>query len=192
MFLATSLNEKLKKTMNEMEPDTIQTCEFPYEKPKNNPAVFTTHNHPFQDQITSNYLFNLSKKEWESTFTLPHLRSKWKEKIKLDFDPNFKKIPDSIISEKTKEAKSYVKNLVDPDALEVKRKYWNISNNAKEKIRPELRKTVFEATHGLNNFKVVPLKEKFMEEGVDSRNYIILMEKNGIIQLYLKNLKEII
>ena len=174
MFLATSLNEKLKKTMNEMEPDTIQTCEFPYEKPKKNPAVFTTHNHPFQDQITSNYLFNLSKKEWESTFTLPHLRNKWKEKIKLNFDPNFKKIPDSLISEKTKEAKSYVKNLVDPDALEVKRKYWNISNNAKEKIRPELRKTVFEATHGLNNFKVVPLKEKFIEEGVDSRNYMYI------------------
>ena len=174
MFLATSLNEKLKKTMNEMEPDTIQTCEFPYEKRKPNPANFITHNHPFQDQITSNYLFNLSKKEWESTFTLPHLRSKWKEKIKLNFDPNFKKIPDSLISEKTKEAKSYVKNLVDPDALEVKRKYWNISNNAKEKIRPELRKTVFEATHGLNNFKVVPLKEKFMEEGVDSRNYMYI------------------
>ena len=172
MFIATSINEKLKKTMNEMEPDNIQTCEFPYKRPEKSPAIFTTHNHPFEDQIDSNYLFNLSKKEWESTFTLPHLRNKWKEKIKLNFDPNFKKIPDSLISEKTKEAKQYVKNLVDPDALEVKKKYWNISNNAQEKIRPELRKTVFEASQGLNNFQVVPLKEKFIEEGIDSRNYM--------------------
>ena len=32
MFLASSLNDKLKKTMKEVDPQSIQTCFFPYGK----------------------------------------------------------------------------------------------------------------------------------------------------------------
>ena len=170
MFLVSSLNDKLKRTMIEMDPDQNQTCQFPYEKRPTNGAVITVHKHDPNNEFDSQKLSNLTKKDWESTFTLPKLRKKWKEKINVSFDPNHKKISDDIVSEKTKEAKAFVKDLIDPDNLEIKNKRWNASVNPQVSNYPDLKKTLFEVTQGLNNFQVVPLKEKQIEEGTDSRN----------------------
>jgi hypothetical protein len=176
MFLASSLNDKLKKTMKEVDPQSIQTCFFPYEKPPPNPAVIIVHKHDENNELDSNQLDNLTDKEWQRTFSIPKLHNKWKEKLKLNFNPLYKKISDNVMSEKVKKAKLFIKDSVDPDNLELKKnKRWNISVNPKEKVRPELRKTIFEATHKLNNYKLVPLKEKNnIEEGVDSRNYMYI------------------
>ena len=175
MFLASSLNDKLKKTMNEVDPEQVKTCLFPYEKPPTNGAVITIHKHDPNSKLDSDQLFNLSKEEWEKTFTIPKLHNKWKEKIKVNFNPSFKKISDDVMPKKVREAKLYIKDSVDPDNLELKKnKRWNNSVNPNEKIRPELKKTIFEATHKLNNYRVVPLKEKKIEEGIDSRNFMYI------------------
>ena len=175
MFLASSLNDKLKKTMNEVDPEQVKTCLFPYEKPPTNGAVITIHKHDPNSKLDSDQLFNLSKEEWEKTFTIPKLHNKWKEKINVNFNPSFKKISDDVMPKKVREAKLYIKDSVDPDNLELKKnKRWNSSVNPNEKIRPELKKTIFEATHKLNNYRVVPLKEKKIEEGTDSRNYMYI------------------
>ena len=178
MFLASSLNDKLKKTMIEMEPETQQTCLFPYTKPLPNAAIVTVHKHDLQNTLDSAQLQNLSKKEWENTFTLQKLHKKWNEKLNLNFNTNFKKISDDIISEETKEKKKYIKNLVDPDILEIKNKRWNKSVNPLEKNRPELKQTIFEVTHNLENSKVTPLKDHIVEEGVDTRNYTYFNDFN--------------
>ena len=57
-----SLNDKLKKTMIEMEPETQQTCLFPYTKPLPNAAIVTVHKHDLQNTLDSAQLQNLSKK----------------------------------------------------------------------------------------------------------------------------------
>ena len=175
MFLASSLNDKLKQTMNEVDPEQVKTCLFPYEKPPTNGAVITIHKHDPNSKLDSDQLFNLSKEEWEKTFTIPKLHNKWKEKINVNFNPTFKKISDDVMPKHVREAKLYIKDSVDPDNLELKKnKRWNNSVNPNEKIRPELKKTIFEATHKLNNYRVVPLKEKKIEEGTDSRNYMYI------------------
>ncbi len=175
MFLASSLNDKLKKTMNEVDPEQVKTCLFPYQKPPTNGAVITIHKHDPSSKLDSEQLFNLSKEEWEKTFTIPKLHNKWKEKINVNFNPSFKKISDDVMPKNVREAKLYIKDSVDPDNLEIKKnKRWNSSVNPNEKIRPELKKTIFEATHKLNNYRVVPLKEKKIEEGIDSRNFMFI------------------
>ncbi len=175
MFLASSLNDKLKKTMNEVDPEQVKTCLFPYQKPPTNGAVITIHKHDPSSKLDSEQLFNLSKEEWEKTFTIPKLHNKWKEKINVNFNPSFKKISDDVMPKNVREAKLYIKDSVDPDNLEIKKnKRWNNSVNPNEKIRPELKKTIFEATHKLNNYRVVPLKEKKIEEGIDSRNFMFI------------------
>ena len=175
MFLASSLNDKLKKTMNEVDPEQVKTCLFPYQKPPTNGAVITIHKHDPSSKLDSEQLFNLSKEEWEKTFTIPKLHNKWKEKINVNFNPSFKKISDDVMPKNVREAKLYIKDSVDPDNLEIKKnKRWNNSVNPNEKIRPELKKTIFEATHKLNNYRVVPLKEKKIEEGIDTRNFMYI------------------
>jgi hypothetical protein len=65
-----------------------------------------------------------------------------------------------------------MKNLVDPDKLELKKKPWNISYNIKNDVKPELQKKLFEIQSGLSDFKVTPIKKNFIEEGVDSRDHL--------------------
>ena len=175
MFLTCPLNDKLKKTVIEIEPETQQTCLFAYKKTIPNAAI--VHKHDSQNTYNSAQLQNLSKKEWENnTFTLQKLHKKWNEKINLNFTTNYKKISDDIISEETKEKKKYIKNLI--DILEIENKRWNKSVNPLEKNRLELKQTIFELTHNLKNSKVTPLKDNFIEEGVDTRNYIYFNDYN--------------
>ena len=170
MFLVSSLKDKLKRTMLEINTDKTQICAFPYEKPKKNGAVITVHKHDPDRDFDTHKLNNLSKTDWERTFTLPKLRRKWKEELTVNFDPTHKKLPDDIISDQTKAAKQHIKDLIDPDILQIKDKKFNSSVNPQICNYPDLKKTLFEVSNGLNNFQVVPLKHKKVEEGTDTRN----------------------
>jgi len=61
---------------------------------------------------------------------------------------------------KVVEAKKYIKELVEKDPLDLKQRRWNISVDSHSKFEPEIQKTVFELSHGLKDFKIVPIKEK--------------------------------
>jgi hypothetical protein len=135
MFLKTSLEDKLKRSLSEYNPQP-EVKKFKYSANKN----------------TSFRLFN-SKTD------------------KLSFPRDHKKFNDDDIPEKAKAAKEYVKELIDPDILEVRNKRWNISAKPEYNERPELKKTLFEVSHGLKDFKVVDLKDKKVELGTDTRNY---------------------
>ena len=178
MFLANSLKEKLRRDY--MEGDTESIRPYRYDPPQQDPKILLSIKETMKSSpdIQSRLLWNippqqlhsLDKKEWEKTFTLSNLHLRWKEKGIIDFDRKYKKFPDNCSFSGVNESKLYVKNLRDPDILELKRKNWNISINAKEKINPELKQTVFEVKNGLKDFKVVPIKLQKVEEGVDSRD----------------------
>ena len=181
MFLANSFKEKLKRSYLEGEMDAESTEEAHQYKPnKKDPRVLFSFKDTYKSDpllssssnLNSQQLKALDKKEWENTFTLKKLHQKWKGKTELDFEPNFKKFTDEAAFPQAKPAKEYVKNLRDPDILELKQKYWNISNNTKEKYKTELKKNLFEISAGLKDFKIVPLKNKIINEGVDSRDHI--------------------
>ncbi len=71
-----------------------------------------------------------------------------------------------------KEAKAYVKDLVDPDILEIRKKRWNVSTNPILNDKIELQKTIFELRHGLKDSKIEKLKDdRKIEPGTDTRNY---------------------
>ena len=181
MFLANSFKEKLKRSYLEGEIDSESPNDaHQYIPNKKDPRVLFSFKDnykedpllSFSSNLNSQQLKALDKKEWEKTFTIKNLQQKWKGKTELDFEPNFKKFTDEAAFPQSKPAKEYVKNLRDPDILELKQKYWNISNNTKEKFTPELKKTLFEVSNGLKDFKIVPLKEKIINVGVDSRDHI--------------------
>ena len=174
MFLANSLKEKLKQSYLESAPDTNEGAKFPYVSPAKDPRVLVSFQENFQNEISPNFttqkLQALDKKEWEETFNLKNLRNSWKRKVDIDFEDKHKKFSDELMLPKVIESRKYVHDLRDPDVLELKQKRWNISSDFHSKERPELKKTTFEVSHGLKDFKVVPLKEKNVPEGVDSRN----------------------
>ena len=185
MFLSNTFKEKLKKSYLEGEYDQESLIDaHKYIPNKKDPRVLFYFKDTFKtdpllsssSNLNSQQLKALDKTEWENTFTLNNLYQKWKSRAELDFEPNFKKFTDEAAFPKSKPAKEYIKNLRDPDILELKQKYWNISNNTKEKFRPELKKTLFEVSKGLKDFKIVPIKEKKVNEGVDTRDHI---EING-------------
>lgn len=181
MFLANSLKEKLKRSYLENDSDAFGKPPFPYNPPPNDPRVLLSFKGSARglpsapsEEFTTQKLQALDKKEWESKFTLSKLRKEWETKVELDFENKHKKFSDDMMLPKVLQSKEYVKELIDPDILELKQKRWNISSDCQTKIRPELKKTLFEVSHGLKDFKVVPLKEHIVEEGVDSRNSRII------------------
>jgi hypothetical protein len=179
MFLANSLKEKLKRDYIEGDNEVGGPL-FRYNPPPKDPKILLSIKETMKSNpdLQSRYLWNIpsqqlhsfDKKEWEKTFSISNLHSKWKEKGIIDFDNKFKKFPDNCSFPGVPESKSFVKDLRDPDILELKQKKWNISTNTKENMKPELKKTVFEVKHGLKDFKIVPIKPPYVPEGVDSRD----------------------
>jgi len=183
MFLANSLKEKLKRNFLENETDDMEQTKFPYKSPPKDPRVLLSfrqgadgeddqENLIPQTFFSTQKLQSLDRKEWENTFTLDKLHSEWKTRVNLDFENNYKKISDDFILPNVIQSKIDMKNLVDPDKLELKKKPWNISYNIKNDVKPELQKKLFEIQSGLSDFKVVPIKKNFVEEGVDSRDHL--------------------
>jgi hypothetical protein len=88
---------------------------------------------------------------------------------KLSFPLDHKKFNDDDVPKKVKDAKEFVLNLIDPDVLELRKKRWNISSQPSNE-RPELKKTLFEVSHGLSDFKLVMPTKKRPPSGTDKRN----------------------
>ena len=183
MFLANSLKEKLKRNFLENETNNMEQTKFPYKSPPKDPRVLLSfrqgadgedeqENLIPQTFFSTQKLQSLDRKEWENTFTLEKLHSEWKTRVNLDFENNYKKISDDFILPNVIQSKIDMKNLVDPDKLELKKKPWNISYNIKNDVKPELQKKLFEIQSGLSDFKVTPIKKNFIEEGVDSRDHL--------------------
>ena len=207
MFLANSLKEKLKNSYLETDPGDLGGARFTYKpKPKDSRILLTFHQPQTSDPnlVPVNYystqkLESLDKKEWENTFTLGKLHKEWETKVNLDFDDNFKKFPDDVILPKVAKSKSFVKDLVDPDILELKPKKWKISTKFDEKMKPELHKQILNINNGLTENKAVKLIPSSPPEGVDSRNHMIIDNKiwnvsNEIVksELNLKNKLDLI
>ena len=169
MFLANFLNEKLKKNLSEFNlNDKINENHF--NKSHSNSFLSTLKKPQNENSFNSSFLQNLSKKDWEKTFTIKKLHKKWSKKLSINYEKNFKKYMNGFILQKTKEKKNYIKNLVHSDILNYNNKRWNCSVNSSEN-KPELKQTIFEITNGLKSFNVTKLKENTIEEGIDSRDY---------------------
>ena len=199
MFLENSLKEKLKSNYLSNEPDISEHIKFEYKIPKKDPRVLlsfgdNTLNLNNEYELTSGLkLRALDKKEWESLFSLKKLKNEYKRKTEINFDYNFKKFSDDIILPNIIESKKYIKNLLNPDILELKQKKWDNSTDINNKKKPELKQTLFEVKHGLRDFKVIPLKEKKIIEGCDSRNFLSIDGKiwdssNQISEKQIKSL----
>ena len=183
MFLSTVFREKLKRDFLEADTDDQGGAKFRYQpRPEDKRKLINFHESikqnakdptPF-NRLNSQQIKALGDKEWLNTFNLKNLHARWEGKTNLDFDNNFKKFTDDIVPATIIAAKKYVKNLVDPDILEKKKKYFSLSTDTSKEAKPELQKTLFEVSHGLKNFSIVPLKVPHVEEGVDTRNYLTL------------------
>ena len=185
MFLANSLKEKLKKNYFENDSmDVIEQTKYPYVSKGKNPRQLLSfrqkgdgenqENLIPQNFFSTQKLQSLDRKEWESTFTIDKLRSEWKTRVTLDFENNFKKFSDDFALPDVHKAKEKIKNLVDPDRLNLKKKEWNISYNTNEETKPELEKQLFEIENGFKDFRVIPPKIKNVEPGVDTRDHLEL------------------
>ena len=183
MFLSKVFREKLKRDFLEGDTDDKGGAKFRYQaNPEDKRRLINFHESiklnakdptPFI-RLNSQQLKALGNKEWENTFTLKNLHARWEGSTNLDFDNNFKKFTDDVIPQKVFSAKKYVKDLVDPDILQKKKKNFNLSTDTNKELKPELQKNLFEISHGLKNFTIVPLKKPIIEEGVDTRNYLTI------------------
>ena len=203
MFLANSLKEKLRRNYFEGDSsEAIDQIKYPYKPRKKDPRVLLTfrqkgdgenqENLIPQNFFSTQKLQSLDKKEWESTFTTEKLHSEWKTRVNLDFENNFKKFSDDFVLPEVKKTKEKIKDSVDPDRLELKKKKWNISYNVKEDVKPELAKKLFEIENGFKDFKVITPKIQEVNEGVETRDHIILDGKIWDIsnQVNKKELKD--
>lgn len=196
MFLANSLRDKLKRNYLENDADTFGKARYPYQPAPKDPRLLLSFKggatgilSPSQE-YTTQQLQALDKKEWESKFTVGKLKKEWNTKVDIDFEPKHKKFSDDMMSPEVIESKRYVKELIDPDILELKQKKWNISSDVTTQLRPELKKTLFEVSHGLKDFKVVPLKEPKFEEGCSSRDLRIVDGKKWDISTKLEKIEK--
>ena len=172
MFLAESLNQKLKSTLEKYELNRTNNVLFPYTKPHQNPKVLEIQrNYP---EITREQLQDLTNEEFLNKFTIQKLHKKWQRRFPYNYGITTKKFSDDCTSKEAQNAKAYIKDLLDRDIFEVKIPRWNKSTKPDltkaEKEKVPLKKTLFEVNNGFNNYLVTPLRDKFVEEGTDSRN----------------------
>ena len=203
MFLANSLKEKLRRNYLESDnTNTIEQTKYPYQPKKKDPRVLLSFRQKGdgenQDSLIPQNFFStqklqsLDRKEWESTFTVDKLHQEWKTRVNLDFENNYKKFSDDFVLPDVKKAKEFIKDSVNPDRLELKKKNWNISYNVKDDLKPELSKKLFEIENGFKDFKIIPPKVKVVEEGVDTRDHIELDGKFWDLsnQVNIKEIKD--
>ena len=170
MFLAESLNQKLKSTLEKYELNRTNNILFPYTKPRQNPKVLEIQR--IAPEITREQLQDMTTEEFLNKFSVKKLHKKWARKFTYNYAPSTKKFSDECIAPSSKESKAYIKDLLDRDIFECKIPRWNNSTkpNYSKNDKIPLKKTLFEVNHGFNNYLVVPLKDKFVEEGVQSRD----------------------
>ena len=189
MFLAESLNQKLKSTLEKYDLNRTNNCLFPYTKPPQNPKILEIQrNYP---EITREQLQDLTNEEFLNKFTLKKLHKRWKKTFPYNYGLSTKKFSDDCAFKKAIEAKKYIKDLLDRDIFEAKIPRWNKSTKPSSKNdKIPLKKTLFEVNNGFNNYYVTPLKEKFIEEGTDSRNVHIFGDDWNVSSKLEKNEKK--
>ena len=192
MFLAESLNQKLKSTLEKYELNRTNNCLFPYTKPHQNPKVLEIQrNYP---EITREQLQDLTNEEFLNKFTIQKLHKKWQRRFPYNYGITTKKFSDDCTSKDAQKAKVYIKDLLDRDIFEVKIPRWNKSTKPEysmtEKNKIPLKKTLFDVNHGFNNYLVTPLKDKFVEEGTESRNVHVFGEDWNVSSKLEKNEKK--
>ena len=175
MFLANSLNNKLKKSFSDLDIQKEEEQKFAYKMNEHNPlSLFVFRINP---EFNSEELHKMTDDEFFKKFTIDKLHEKWERKLNVNFDLSNKKFPYAI-SERAKTAKAYVKELVEKDLFESKKPKWNISNKPNDKcFKPPLKKTLFQLSNGLTDYHVVPLKEKKVNPGIDIK-YELITENN--------------
>ena len=175
MFLANSLNNKLKKSFSDLDIQKEEEQKFAYKMNEHNPlSLFVFRINP---EFNSEELHKMTDEEFFKKFTIDKLHEKWERKLNVNFDLSNKKFPYAI-SERAKTAKAYVKELVEKDLFESKKPKWNISNKPNDKcFKPPLKKTLFQLSNGLTDYHVVPLKEKKVNPGIDIK-YELITENN--------------
>ena len=191
MFLAESLNQKLKSTLEKYELNRTNNILFPYTKPRQNPKVLEIQrNFP---ELTREQLEEMTQEEFLNKFSLQKIHKKWQRKFVYNFPSSTKKFSDECISPNAKISKTYIKDLLDRDIFEAKIPRWNNSTKPSESKNDKvpLKKTLFEVNHGFNNYLVVPLKEKFVEEGTQSRDIHIFGDDWNVSNKLEKNEKKL-
>ena len=190
MFLAESLNQKLKSTLEKYELNRTNNILFPYTKPRQNPKVLEIQR--INPEITREQLQEMTTDEFLNKFNLQKLHKKWNRKFLCNFATSTKKFSDECIPQTAKESKAFIKDLLDRDIFEAKIPRWNnsIKPSYSKNDKQPLKKTLFEVNHGFNNYLVVPLKEKNIEEGVESRDQHIFGDDWNVSNKLEKNEKK--
>ena len=106
MFLAESLNQKLKSTLEKYELNRTNNILFPYTKPRQNPKVLEIQrNFP---ELTREQLEEMTQEEFLNKFSLQKIHKKWQRKFVYNFPSSNKKFSDECISPNAKISKTYI------------------------------------------------------------------------------------
>jgi len=81
MFLAESLNQKLKSTLEKYELNRTNNCLFPYTKPHQNPKVLEIQRN--YSELTREQLQDLTNKEFLNKFTVQSYIKNGKEEFHI-------------------------------------------------------------------------------------------------------------
>ena len=154
MFLADSLNQKLKLNIEKYGLNKNDDCLFPYKKPKSNPALLAElQNNP--PEFTHIQLKEMSKDDYLNKFSLKRLEKKWERKFRLNYDITNNKFSEDYKFKNAKESREYIKNFLDKDIFEKKLPKWNIStkvDNETKSIKKIIKDVSYDANHALINY----------------------------------------
>lgn len=158
MFLADSLNQKLKTSLDKYGLSKTDDCLFPYKKPKSNPALLAELQHK-PPEFTHEQLREMTKEDYLNKFTLKRLEKKWERKFRLNYDLSNNKFSDDYKFQKVKEARAYIKDFLDRDIFEKKLPKWDISTKVDSVIKSKnliLKNATYDANHALINYRFPP------------------------------------
>ena len=154
MFFADSLSQKLKVSMDKYGLNQNDKCLFPYKIPKQKPIIIPglKKNAP---EFTHEQLKEMTKEDFLNKFTIKRLQNKWARKFPLNYEISNTKFGDEFKLKGVKEAKEYIKDLLDRDIFEKKNPKWNNSTKPDYIIKSKkliLKKALYDANHGYNNY----------------------------------------
>ena len=154
MFFAETLNQRIKISIDKLRLNKNDDCLFPYKRPKPNPTLLAEFQNVLPE-FTHEQLKEMTKEDYLNKFTIKKLEKKWDRKLRLNYDISNNKFPDDYKFKGVKEAKKYIKDLLDRDIFENKKPKWNNStkpDNATKNTKLILKNALYEANHGINNY----------------------------------------
>ena len=149
MFYAQNLKKKLD---SDYKPylKINKDCLFPYKFTKNNSTTLLAELKVNAPEFTHMQLKEMTNDDYLNNFTKKRLIKKWLRKCKVSYPLTSNKFTQKL-SNRTLEAKNYIKNYVDKDIFELKKPKWNNSTlkDDKEslKIKEYLKQIKYQADH---------------------------------------------